>query len=345
MSGHTTEQGTSNGASTSANNRKWNSELGIWEGSAAAAPEDFKLPPGPVWVFGYGSLTWKPSFAFEEMRRGILRGFARLFWQQSMDHRGTPATPGAVVTLVTKSDLEKQSETLKSELIGLHREKGADIDSVLTVHGVAFRLPAAKEETQKILDDLDFREKGGYSRSIQTVEFDNGESVEALVYAGTAENPNFRPLGVDDTAAVIASAVGPSGPNIEYLFKLESFLDEDRTSHDEYVEALAAKVREQLPTSTKAENAGTIQTASAVETSLLLSPSSKLKGCFVGSGSDGLQQPEVVSAVMSLVGKKPADSNVLYIGTPTYDLSGWVMIMTPATTVRDSAMLQLEAVS
>lgn len=55
----------------------------------------------------------------------------------------------------------------------------------------------------------------------QTVDFLDGTSVQALVYTGTAENPNFHPLSLDETADVIAQAVGPSGPNAEYLLNLE----------------------------------------------------------------------------------------------------------------------------
>lgn len=44
-----------------------------------------------------------------------------------------------------------------------------------------------------------------------------------------------------------------------------------------------------------------------------------LKGVFVGSGSEGLQQPEVVTEILSLAGTAPTELNVLYIGTPTYE--------------------------
>ena len=34
------------GSSEDQRQRRWNSELGIWEGAAAAAATDFELPPG-----------------------------------------------------------------------------------------------------------------------------------------------------------------------------------------------------------------------------------------------------------------------------------------------------------
>ena len=47
-----------------------------------------------------------------------------------------------------------------------------------------------------------------------------------------------------------------------------------------------------------------------------------MKGCFVGSGSEGMQQPEICSQIVELVGKPPQDITVLYLGTATYDLPG-----------------------
>eukprot|EP00277_Geminigera_cryophila_P044298 CAMPEP_0173074066 /NCGR_PEP_ID=MMETSP1102-20130122/10788_1 /TAXON_ID=49646 /ORGANISM="Geminigera sp., Strain Caron Lab Isolate" /LENGTH=324 /DNA_ID=CAMNT_0013943049 /DNA_START=278 /DNA_END=1252 /DNA_ORIENTATION=+ len=51
-------------------------------------------------------------------------------------------------------------------------------------------------------------------------------------------------------------------------------------------------------------------------------PPQKLKGLFVGSGSDGLQQDQISCAILSLTGKQPTNVNVLYLGTATYDLPG-----------------------
>ena len=55
-----------------------------------------------------------------------------------------------------------------------------------------------------------------------------------------------------------------------------------------------------------------------------VSPTSLLKGVFVGSGSDGMNHPEIANAVLSLTEKetKPNDIHVLYLGTATYDLPG-----------------------
>lgn len=151
----------------------------------------------PEWVFGYGSLMWRPSFDYEERCVGSVEHWQRRFWQGSTDHRGVPGAPGRVVTLA--------------------RDDGA------VCYGVAYRI--AHADSAEILAELDYREKGGYVREHLCVEFRDGRSVCALTYIGTPDNPDY--LGPDDDhriAQQIAESVGPSGSNRDYLVRLHEEL-------------------------------------------------------------------------------------------------------------------------
>lgn len=60
------------------------------------------------------------------------------------------------------------------------------------------------------------------------MEDNSGQTVQALLYRGTPDNPAFWPRALQDlpfAAAVIAAATGPSGENYVYLNRLDQFLE------------------------------------------------------------------------------------------------------------------------
>jgi glutathione-specific gamma-glutamylcyclotransferase len=52
-----------------------------------------------LWVFGYGSLIWKPDFEFAERRPAKVHGWHRALRMWSRINRGTPERPGLVLGL------------------------------------------------------------------------------------------------------------------------------------------------------------------------------------------------------------------------------------------------------
>lgn len=131
----------------------------------------------PLWVLGYGSLMFKPPPFAKYKLIGYLNGYIRRFYQSSSDHRGTPDSPGRVVTLISIEDILKnedfKKDVLNYELKNYTKDNNKDNDKdlifnnleklyeLLEIYGCIYYIPP--EHAQEVTEYLDIREQDGYS--------------------------------------------------------------------------------------------------------------------------------------------------------------------------------------
>lgn len=128
---------------------------------------------GETFVFGYGSLIWRPGFAYTRKFNAYVKGFKRRFWQRSCDHRGTTEAPGRVVTIVPTTEYNT-----------LQKSRLSHDDDDEKVWGVVYAI--SQEEAQSCLECLDVREKGGYHRECVPVYVDGDIfACMAVLYVGS----------------------------------------------------------------------------------------------------------------------------------------------------------------
>ena len=184
---------------------------------------------GYLRLFGYGSLCWNPgSGALAKPgvtgTLGRARGYKRCWAQKSTDHRGRPEFPGIVCTLLADNEVDEIRRVPDGVTVTPSTE------STMT-EGVIYLIPP--ELVDQCLEELDFREKGGYARDIIEVEEDEtGTIFQALLYRGTPDNPAMWQRALLDlplAAAVISVSEGPSGGNDFYLNSLDRFLSDTHT--------------------------------------------------------------------------------------------------------------------
>ncbi|MCZ2105550.1 MAG: gamma-glutamylcyclotransferase [Comamonadaceae bacterium] len=61
---------------------------------------EWRAQRGDLWVFGYGSLMWRPDLPYDERRSATVHGWHRALQMWSHVNRGTPARPGLVFALI-----------------------------------------------------------------------------------------------------------------------------------------------------------------------------------------------------------------------------------------------------
>ncbi|WP_026605761.1 gamma-glutamylcyclotransferase [Methylocapsa acidiphila] len=152
-----------------------------------------------LWIFGYGSLMWRPGFDFVERQGAIVRGYHRSLCVYSHVHRGTSERPGLVLGL----------------------DKGG------SCKGVAFRVAAGRAETT--LAYLRAREQvtSVYREISLPARLADKRMVHVVCYVADRAHAQYAGrLARDELARLVEQGVGQSGANSEYVKKTQAHLAE-----------------------------------------------------------------------------------------------------------------------
>lgn len=145
-----------------------------------------------LWVFGYGSLMWRPDFPYLEAHAARLTGWHRSFCIVSRHYRGTDERPGLV--------------------LGLQRGGVCD--------GRVFKIDAG--DAHAVLGYLRRREQisGVYREAHVPVALRDGSGARhvAVTFLAEPAHPSFIPyLHLRRQAHIVSSARGKTGSNLDYL--------------------------------------------------------------------------------------------------------------------------------
>ena len=155
---------------------------------------------GDLWVFGYGSLMWRPGFAYVERVSARLVGLHRALCVYSFVHRGTPERPGLVLGL----------------------DRGG------MCRGIAYRVAAAARLAT--IDYLRAREQVTtvYLETMRQIELEDRERrrVRALCYIVDRSHVQYAGrLSLAESLHHIRQGHGKSGPNRDYVLETVSALE------------------------------------------------------------------------------------------------------------------------
>jgi glutathione-specific gamma-glutamylcyclotransferase len=159
----------------------------------ASAPDS----DGSLWVFGYGSLMWRPGFAYARRYKALLRGWRRSLCVFSHVYRGSPEQPGLV--------------------LGLDRGGACP--------GVAFEVDAAlREPTIRYLRERE-QVTAVYLERVAPITLEAGDRVLAVTYV--ADRLHYQYAGRLDRGAMleyVRAGRGKSGDNAQYILETNDHL-------------------------------------------------------------------------------------------------------------------------
>jgi len=141
-----------------------------------------------LWIFGYGSLIWRPEFDFSERRSAHVHGWHRALKMWSTINRGTPQVPGLVFGMLSGG----------------------------SCHGMAFRIPRNQGDT--VMRKLWLREMPNavYDPRWLPCRTPHG-AVKALAFTLSRQSPHHTgELAPDEYRRIFSEAQGIYGTTLDY---------------------------------------------------------------------------------------------------------------------------------
>lgn len=176
-----------------------------------------RRPNGPIAVFCYGSLIWKPAFAPARISRATALGWHRSFCLRMVRWRGTAEQPG----LMMQIDRGGTCEGVIHEIAA-----GSELE---TLHGLWRR-------------EMTIKPAGNFPRWIEVET--GGRRGQAIAFTANPESPNYAGgLGLDAVAQRLASACGHWGSGADYLHQTVTALEREGID-DPYLWDLQERVAE-----------------------------------------------------------------------------------------------------
>lgn len=179
--------------------------------------QDFlrERPEGPIGLFAYGSLIWKPVFTPAAVCRVEALGWQRAFTLRLKRFRGTPEVPGLMMQI----------------------DRGGTCEGILQI------VPPERE--WDILSDVWRREMSVRPPGNRPLWIDveaAGKVHRAIAFTANPDSPNYvGGLGTDEVAACLTDACGHWGSGAEYLLQTVLAL-EAAGIHDPYLWDLQDRV-------------------------------------------------------------------------------------------------------
>ena len=144
-----------------------------------------------LWIFGYGSLIWKPDFEFAERRPAKVHGWHRALKMWSRINRGTPERPGLVFGMLSGGSCQ----------------------------GMVFRIP--RHSGREVLAQLWSREMtlGVYDPKWLNCSTSHGP-IRALAFTLSRKSPSHTGvLSEEEYRSIFAQAAGIYGTTLEYAHR------------------------------------------------------------------------------------------------------------------------------